>query len=889
MKQKQQELSGSWLRRVFWYLSRAVSQVFGDHKTDCCCSGTHHSLHKTGVAQVPTTAYIRHRCCSGTHHSLHKTGVAQVPTTAYTRHRCCSGTHHSLHKTQVLLRYPSQPTQDTGVAQVPTTAYTGYRRCSVGRASPTNLRDQWRSVGGGEEWAVSRRWRGMVAVARSGMWRVMVAVVRWRVMVAVAKSGRWRGVGSGEEWEVARSGGGGVGVGGEGGGEEWEVARSGGGGEREVARSGRWRGEGGGEEWEVARSGRWREVGGSYGGNKEGINGRCVLFVLLCVSVSLYVSVSLSVPVSLYVFMSLSVPVSLYVFMSLSVPVSLYVFMSLSVPVSLYVFMSLSVPVSLYVFLSLSVPVSLYVFLSLSVPVSLYVFMSLSVPVSLYVFLSLSVPVSLYVFLSLSVSLSLYVFMSLSVPVSLHVFLSLSLWAPVHIRDMKSLPHSIKDQFLNNSHTMKKFCAIPIEQTHEQENKVVKSSGGCIGLMDNSHAFKRWMSELHQKSVAESIRNLDNTGKRQYQEYVRNVLEDRSISIHERVQKNLLPLFKNAQPKRTSSQGKNIKELFGQLYSISLCRIELGILTIFSLIKLRQTSLSATKSQLLRSLEQSDQPEVPSSYNRKIMDGAVIVHSLATASVSRIEEYADTLLIAYLQNQLRNDSLLDTESPREREFAEGCQLRQKFRAIGWISFMLKKIINKFLTFLHKKLLISPSHHPRLSTSHQRDQKATPELLITSYMSCSMEGNLSKSEQWTLMSTPFLVDVFGELTTTQTLADIWVTFEMGNYRYLSINTICSSLGCQKSLSLSVFHALSGCDVTSAFKRKKESCRSRSNVLVEETIHVAHEAKQTFNVHIFAIASAVKLSRLNIRFKAIIPPEESLKWMFLFPRFQDNEKH
>ncbi|KAG7167622.1 hypothetical protein Hamer_G019011 [Homarus americanus] len=69
--------------------------------------------------------------------------------------------------------------------------------------------------------------------------------------------------------------------------------------------------------------------------------------------------------------------------------------------------------------------------------------------------------------------------------------------------------------------------------------------------------------------------------------------------------------------------------------------------------------LPAPKSQLLRSLEKSEQPEVPSSYDGKTMDGAVIVHSLPTASVSTFEEYADTLFIPYLQNQLETASQLE--------------------------------------------------------------------------------------------------------------------------------------------------------------------------------------------------------------------------------------
>ena len=73
-----------------------------------------------------------------------------------------------------------------------------------------------------------------------------------------------------------------------------------------------------------------------------------------------------------------------------------------------------------------------------------------------------------------------------------------SRWLPVHIKDMKSLPHSVKDEFERQCHwvlskTNNNFSAIPIDQAHEQENAYVKGSGGCIGLTENPTAFRRWM------------------------------------------------------------------------------------------------------------------------------------------------------------------------------------------------------------------------------------------------------------------------------------------------------------------------------------------------------------------------------------------------------------
>ena len=69
---------------------------------------------------------------------------------------------------------------------------------------------------------------------------------------------------------------------------------------------------------------------------------------------------------------------------------------------------------------------------------------------------------------------------------------------PVHIRDMKSLPDTVKDEFKKHSHwvlskTCNKFSAIPFDQAPEQENKIVKGCGGVIGLTENPTAFRGWM------------------------------------------------------------------------------------------------------------------------------------------------------------------------------------------------------------------------------------------------------------------------------------------------------------------------------------------------------------------------------------------------------------
>ena len=43
------------------------------------------------------------------------------------------------------------------------------------------------------------------------------------------------------------------------------------------------------------------------------------------------------------------------------------------------------------------------------------------------------------------------------------------------------------------SKTANRFSAMPIDQAHEQNNLMVKRSGGVVGLTENPAAFRKWM------------------------------------------------------------------------------------------------------------------------------------------------------------------------------------------------------------------------------------------------------------------------------------------------------------------------------------------------------------------------------------------------------------
>ena len=68
-----------------------------------------------------------------------------------------------------------------------------------------------------------------------------------------------------------------------------------------------------------------------------------------------------------------------------------------------------------------------------------------------------------------------------------------SRWLPVFINDMKSLPEDVKEELPKNwvvQKTEKKFSAMPIDQAHEQNNAIVKGTGGAVGLTE-SRCFRQ--------------------------------------------------------------------------------------------------------------------------------------------------------------------------------------------------------------------------------------------------------------------------------------------------------------------------------------------------------------------------------------------------------------
>ena len=182
------------------------------------------------------------------------------------------------------------------------------------------------------------------------------------------------------------------------------------------------------------------------------------------------------------------------------------------------------------------------------------------------------------------------------------------------------------------------------------------------------------------ESVVNTVRTVYELGKDQYTKYHKEVIVDRTHSIHEPIKKNALPLFSCPRPKPKTKQAgkisllKNDVALFSHLYIIMQHR-ESDMDTFFkhenhpfppSLSdggKLRP----GKKSDLLNMLAQDKHEDPPEDLDVKLLDGAAVVHLLPTTNMVTFDQYANQVFIPYILRQVENckrfDVVWDTYVP----------------------------------------------------------------------------------------------------------------------------------------------------------------------------------------------------------------------------------
>eukprot|EP00057_Strongylocentrotus_purpuratus_P010110 XP_011664584.1 PREDICTED: uncharacterized protein LOC105438459 [Strongylocentrotus purpuratus] len=213
------------------------------------------------------------------------------------------------------------------------------------------------------------------------------------------------------------------------------------------------------------------------------------------------------------------------------------------------------------------------------------------------------------------------------------------------------------------------------ESFRNQTAKLMKTINeyGSPFLEDHSELLVLHSRECADKSVVETVQHIEALGSDQYQTYKREVLIEKSKTIHAPIKKNSLPLFKtpvkakgNRKTEKIASL-RNDVSLFGHMYIANQLRD--GDPAVFfshenqayppSISNSRKLRLTSSKSKLLTCLNTNGQGEPPAQVDCKIFDGAALVHGLPATSVSTFEDYARTVFKPVLNRELQGVRRLD--------------------------------------------------------------------------------------------------------------------------------------------------------------------------------------------------------------------------------------
>ena len=197
----------------------------------------------------------------------------------------------------------------------------------------------------------------------------------------------------------------------------------------------------------------------------------------------------------------------------------------------------------------------------------------------------------------------------------------------------------------------------------------------CTTIASMGNPFEDTSDELmaldshncSSKEVVTRLRSMEATGNIRYAAFVKDVLVDRTVTIHEPIKKNSFHIFKDAVPKCKSRAKQQIEEiqsdcnLFSQLFVASQVRD--GNLDDFfrhenhpwppSLSLHGKLRLPNCKSKLLDILPTSAS-EDPDHFDVKVFDGPAIVHRLPRGGSSTFGEYSSKIFVPWTMRQLQD-------------------------------------------------------------------------------------------------------------------------------------------------------------------------------------------------------------------------------------------
>ena len=364
-----------------------------------------------------------------------------------------------------------------------------------------------------------------------------------------------------------------------------------------------------------------------------------------------------------------------------------------------------------------------------------------------------------------------------------------------------------------------------------------------------------------------NLRKLEEVGQRAYNDFVQHVIINKDVSIHKPLKRFNLKIFKSQKREKNSHivKLKCVQEdadIFGKFY-IAMQERKCDMGEFFShemrsyppsISDQKELHLPTGKSDLLACLP-DEQILDSSDIDVYIIDGPALVHSRPVQTVETFNDFAEKLIIPYIQNILKSAHRVDMVFDRYMENSlkastrakrgTGCRRKVSGSAkipMKWKQFLANSI-NKTELFMFLSEKIS-----QMVVPHGKSVYVTAEEKVFSVCNGTEMGICSHEEADTRMlvhmrhaiecghrkfrfvtvDTDVVVIIISNFHLLSNIADsplnVSVAFGFGNnLKYFNIHRMCLGLGKDVSRALIAFHSFTGADCTSSFRyHRKKMC-------------------------------------------------------------------
>ncbi|KAE8740339.1 hypothetical protein FOCC_FOCC014156 [Frankliniella occidentalis] len=379
-------------------------------------------------------------------------------------------------------------------------------------------------------------------------------------------------------------------------------------------------------------------------------------------------------------------------------------------------------------------------------------------------------------------------------------------------------------------------------------------------LEEGNEVFNIATGQCADKSVVEVIFSIEQKGQSQYEQFVKDRLENNTVSIYDPIPLNKFSLMKGVLKKKNSASNKitslkNDCSLFSRLWIAN--QIREGDMKEFFMhenascppsLSVNGVMRSCKKSEIVTCLTNSSLQSVCQTrpaVDAVVLDGAAIVHMIRPCATDKtFSDYVHSVE-NYLQREAKNTKRIDMVFDVYKEDSLKNATREK-RGEGirtkvtmntklprqWPKFLrdsqnkdeLFNLLAKHLVNVNwdgKIFAVTNSANCLTNTNSGDVDGLAPcnhEEADTRLMLHAKQAATHGFARVMVRTTDSDVVVLSVWATQEvsSLEELWLSYGTGkNHCFIAAHEIATSLGPQKCRALPTFHAFSGCDTVSSF--------------------------------------------------------------------------